>query len=111
MLPYFHTTGTLAHMKTTLVIPDPVMRRAKSAAAERGTTLSALVEAALRAYLDTRPPPPADLPPLPVWDTGGLRIDVADREALYQVLDAPRDRRLYVREKRARLRPPRKRRR
>lgn len=98
-------------MKTTLVIPDPVMRRAKSAAAERGTTLSALVEAALRAYLEAPTPKPAELPPLPVWHGGEARVDIADREALYQLLDAPRDRALYARETRARLRGPRKRRR
>ena len=86
-------------MKTTLVIPDPVMRQAKSEAGRRGTTLSALVEAALRAYLAPVAQKPATLPPLPVWDSGGLLVDIADREALYQVLDAERDRRLYIRER------------
>ena len=36
-----------AHMKTTLNIDDSVMQRLREAAARRGTTMSALVEAGL----------------------------------------------------------------
>lgn len=100
----------LFRMKTTLVIPDPVMRQAKGEAARRGTTLSALVEAALRAYLSPPAAKPAKLPPLPTWDGGGFLVDIADREALYEVLDAPKDRALYVREAAPTPRAPRKRR-
>ena len=38
-------------MKTTLEIPDPLFRRAKSRAAERGQTLKALVTEALQEKL------------------------------------------------------------
>ncbi len=30
---------------------------------------------------------PKPLLPLPTWRSGGFRVDIADREALYQVLD------------------------
>lgn len=75
------------HMKTTLVIDDSVMQRLRAEAARRGVTMSALVEAGLRRLLDEPPPPPAAVPPLPSWDGGGVRVDVADRDALYALLD------------------------
>jgi hypothetical protein len=74
-------------MKTTLVIDDTVMHKLRQKAARRGVTMSALVEAGLRRILEEpgpeREPPPA----LPMWDTGGARVDVANREALYGVLE------------------------
>lgn len=39
------------HMKTTVEISDPLLRRAKKLAARRGTTLKAVIEDALRAEL------------------------------------------------------------
>jgi hypothetical protein len=52
--------------------------------------MSALVEAGLRRVLagntqieDRREP----LPPLPTWKSGGLRVDIADREGLYRMMD------------------------
>lgn len=75
------------HMKTTLVIDDSVMQRLRAEAARRGVTMSALVEAGLRRLLDEPAPPPAAVPPLPSWDGGGARVDVADRDALYALLD------------------------
>ena len=78
------------HMKTTLNIDDTVMQRLREEAARRGTTMSALVEAGLRRVLagstqieDRREP----LPPLPTWRSGGLRVDIADREALCRMMD------------------------
>ncbi|OGQ87724.1 MAG: hypothetical protein A2289_24735 [Deltaproteobacteria bacterium RIFOXYA12_FULL_58_15] len=73
-------------MKTTLVIADPVMRKLKRAAATRGRTMSELVEAALRRFLDEEVKL-SRLPPLPTVDTGGARVDIADREALYQAME------------------------
>jgi hypothetical protein len=43
-----------SHMKTTVQIPDPLLRRAKSIAREEGTTLAALVEEGLRRAVDER---------------------------------------------------------
>ena len=68
-------------MKTTLIIDDTVMTRLREEAARTGSTISDLVEAALRLFLNpvkkTEP-----LPPMPTFDRGGARIDVASREAL-----------------------------
>lgn len=76
----------VSHMKTTLVIDDTVLRRLRREAARQGRTISELVEAALRQFLAQRPARVA-LPDLPTFDSGGALVDVADREALYQVMD------------------------
>ncbi len=78
------------HMKTTLTIEDSVMQRLQEEAARRGTTMSALVEAGLRRVLTERAPSDhqADpLPPLPTWRSGGFRVDIANREELYRVME------------------------
>jgi predicted transcriptional regulator len=41
----------VTHMKTTVEISDPLLRRAKRLAAKRGTTLKAVIEDALRTEL------------------------------------------------------------
>ena len=41
----------VSHMKTTIEISDPLLRRAKKLAAKRGTTLKAVIEDALRTEL------------------------------------------------------------
>ena len=41
----------VSHMKTTIEISDPLLRRAKKLAAKRGTTLKAVIEDALRREL------------------------------------------------------------
>ena len=74
-------------MKTTLVIDDTVMKRLREESAKRGVTMSALVEEGLRRILDDPEPTPAPLSPLPHWDSRGARVDVADRDALYALLD------------------------
>jgi len=76
------------HMKTTLVIDDKVMRRLKQEAARHGLTMSELVESALRLFLEAPKKPPKELPPLPVFDFGGPPlVDIANREALYRVME------------------------
>ncbi|MCY4343959.1 MAG: type II toxin-antitoxin system VapB family antitoxin [Gammaproteobacteria bacterium] len=77
-------------MKTTLNIDDGVMRQLKAVAAQRQTTMSALVEAGLRRFLAE--PAHDDLQrqpqtPLPTWRSGGFRVDIANRDALYRLLD------------------------
>jgi hypothetical protein len=71
-------------MKTTLVIDDNVFRRIKQEAARRTTTISEIVEGALRLYLD-RVGKHAKLPPLPTKDMGDFLVDVSDREALSRI--------------------------
>jgi len=82
-----HTCGMVIHMKTTLNISDVTMRELKREAARRGQTMSELVEAALRAIVEPEKKQ-ASLPPLPEFSSGGLRVDIADRDALYGVMGA-----------------------
>ena len=74
------------HMKTTLNIDDSVMQRLRQESARTGRTISELVESALRLSLSRKKPSPK-LPPLPVFDSGGAKVDVANRDALYQVME------------------------
>ena len=73
-------------MKTTLNISDVTMRELKREAARRRQTMSAMVEAALRTIVEPQRPPAA-LPPLPEFSSGGLRVNVANRDALYNVME------------------------
>jgi plasmid stability protein len=78
------------HMKTTLNIDDSVMQRLREEAARRGTTMSQLVEAGLRRILGEEAVPGSarrQLRPLPRWRSGGARVDVADRDALHDLMD------------------------
>ncbi len=65
------------------------MQRLKEVAAQRRTTMTTLMEAGIRHILAE--PESADatetLPPLLRWRSGGFRVDVANREALYRVLE------------------------
>jgi hypothetical protein len=74
-------------MKTTLEIDEGVMRALKAKAAREGKTMSELVDGALRMLLEERRPPARKLPPLPTWNGGGWRVDIDDREKLYELLD------------------------
>jgi len=75
-------------MKTTLNIDDSVMQLLREEAARRRTTMSALVEAGLRHVLKRPCREESDpLPPLPTWRSGGFRVDPADRDALYRLME------------------------
>ena len=76
----------VSHMKTTLNISEVTMRRLKREAARQGRTMSELVEAALRTTLEPRDRT-QELPPLPEFGTGGARVNVANRDALYEVME------------------------
>lgn len=78
------------HMKTTLNIDETVMKQLREAAARRGTTMSALVEAGIRRVLSPAPSTHKQddaLPPLPTWHSGGARVDISNREELYRIMD------------------------
>ena len=92
----FRIVCMVLHMKTTLVIPDPVFRDLKRRAAERNETMSALVtEYLVQGLREARK---LKRPfRLPSFKMGPAKVNVADREALYDVLDAERDARLYGR--------------
>lgn len=85
-LPYTHILYMVRHMKTTLNIDDQVMARLRREAARQKTTMSDLVETALRGLFARRPAAEV-LPPLPRFNAGRSRVDVADREALYLLMD------------------------
>jgi hypothetical protein len=75
-------------MRTTLVIDDALFRELKRRAAEQNRTLSELTEETLRLGLAVRRP--ARRCPrrrLPSFSMGRPRVDLADRNHLYEVLD------------------------
>ena len=77
-------------MKITLNIDETVMQRLREEAAQRGTTMSALVEAGIRSILTMSTPTDGrqdHLPLLPHWRSGGLRVDVSNRKELYRIMD------------------------
>ena len=76
----------VCHMKTTLNISDVTMGQLRREAARQGRTMSELVEAALRALLQPRGSK-VELPPLPAFRSGGARVNIANRDALYDVMD------------------------
>jgi Arc/MetJ family transcription regulator len=79
----------VAHMKTTVEIDDRLLQRAKRYAAAQGTTLRAVIEEALRARLAPRPEGKAQyrFSPPTVRGARPPAVDVADRNALYDLLD------------------------
>lgn len=82
--------GTVVRMKTTLNLEDGLIRRAKEIAAQRGTTLTRIVEDALRdALREDRVASDFDLTIPTVRGRSAPSIDPADRERLYDVLDPP----------------------
>jgi hypothetical protein len=74
------------HMKTTLNIDDTVMAELKREAARQGRTMSELVETALRLLLRSQRKR-GSVPALPKFHSGGVLVDVADREALYHAME------------------------
>jgi hypothetical protein len=70
-------------MRTTLDLPDQLMKRAKIAAVERGVTLRELIGSALARDLAAGPPPPGERRRVqfPVFSStrpGSLRLTNAD---------------------------------
>ena len=77
-------------MRTTVDLEEDTLRRARALAAQQGTTLSALVEDAVKAVVN-RVATPAGAPvELPVVHGGRLRpgIDLGDSASLAEVMDA-----------------------
>lgn len=80
------------HIKTTLNIDDTVMARLRQEAARQRKTMSELVEAGLRLlFHERRAVKKKKLPALPTFNSGGFLVDIADRDALYDVLDREHD--------------------
>ena len=77
-------------MKTTFDIDETVIKELREEATRRGVPVSALVESGLRHVLiegKSTDGQPTALSPLPTWRGGGFRVDIANREALYQVME------------------------
>lgn len=88
-MTYKNIAHMVFRMKTTLNIDETVMQRLQEEVAQRGTTMSALVEAGIRRVLTTHAPVYGrldTLPPLPTWHSGGFRVDISNREELYRVM-------------------------
>lgn len=75
-------------MRTTLSIDDALLARAKKRAADRGVTLGAFLDDALRAYLVEKPETAAVVD-LPAFEAGGVLpgVDISSNRALYDLLD------------------------
>jgi Ribbon-helix-helix protein, copG family len=73
-------------MKTTLNIDDTVMAELKQEAARQGRTMSEMVETALRLLLRSQRKR-GTIPALPKFSSGGMLVDIADRDALYQAME------------------------
>jgi hypothetical protein len=84
--PYHHPRGMVLHMKTTLNIDDTVLAELRQEAARQNRPMSELVETALRNLFRSQRQE-VDVPPLPVFHSGGAMVDIADRDALYQAME------------------------
>jgi hypothetical protein len=77
-------------MKATLEIDDALMQRLREEAARRGTTVSTFVETELKHILDAcgkTTPDKDSLPPIPTRLSGGILVDISNRDELYRIFD------------------------
>jgi hypothetical protein len=75
-------------MKTTLNLDEQLMRDVKQLAAAQGRTLTSVVETALRDLLQRSTEKPDYTFDFPVVRGGGPpKVDVADRDALYDLME------------------------
>jgi len=75
-------------MKTTLNLDTHLLREAKKRAADEGTTLTEIVERALRNALEAPEPREPYVFDFPTVHGGGPPlVDVADRDALYDLME------------------------
>ena len=77
-------------MRTSINLPDALLTEAKARAAAQGRTLTSLIEEGLRSVLEDRATDGQPLEPLPAFGDPNSKflIDITDREALWQALDA-----------------------
>ncbi|HEY2765055.1 MAG TPA: hypothetical protein VGJ13_13785 [Pseudonocardiaceae bacterium] len=78
-------------MRTTLNLPDGLVEQAKAQAASSGRTFTSLVEEGLRLVLEQLDVP-ITCEPLPTYGQpeGRILVDLADRDAVWAVLDEAR---------------------
>lgn len=84
----------LVCMRTTLNLPDALAEAIKARAAREGRTFTSLVEEGLRAVLakSTEPAQPGQRLPTSGRPDGQVLVDLTDRDAVWDVLDADRPR-------------------
>jgi len=78
-------------MRTSINLSDALLTEAKARAAALGRTLTSLIEEGLRSVLEEdRAAGGQPVEPLPAYGDPNSRflIDITDREALWQALDA-----------------------
>jgi len=74
--------------RTTLIIDQRQFAEIKTLAAREGRTLSSLTTELLQLGLAARRRTRRrKLKPLPTWDMGEFKVDVADRDALYKAME------------------------
>lgn len=78
-------------MRTTVNLPDELLRRARMRAAEEGSTLTALLAEGLRLRLEGAATPPGRPRPLPVSQAGGGMHPWIDPSSNASILDAADD--------------------
>jgi hypothetical protein len=76
-------------MRTSMNLPDGLLAAAKKRAEAESTTVTGLVERALRDLL-AKPSAGTSVEPLPTYDVpqSRLLVDLSDHDALYAALDA-----------------------
>lgn len=76
-------------MRTTLNLPDALIRAVKERARSEGETMTSFIEDALRSKLAHTPAvaAPDPLPTFGVAGTSGLLIDIDDKQAVEAALD------------------------
>lgn len=78
----------LSRMRTTLIIDDAVFRELKKLAAEQNQSLSRVTQEVLqRGLKDAKRPARHKAVRLPAFSLGRPRVDIADRDQLYDILD------------------------
>lgn len=79
-------------MRTTLDVDSSLLRAAKRRAAETGRTLTAVLEEALRRYLEPSRKPGGRYRYVPLTKRGRVvpGVDLADRDALYERMEGRR---------------------
>ncbi len=87
-LTYVCASRMFLHMRTTLIIDDALFRQLKRLAAEQNRSLSQVTQEMLQRGLSQARPAVRRKPVrLPVFSMGAPRVNVADRDQLYEVLD------------------------
>ncbi|HEY7336611.1 MAG TPA: hypothetical protein VH639_17090 [Bryobacteraceae bacterium] len=74
-------------VRTTLILHDRRLAEIKRLAAERGQTVSAVVDEFLAEGIRRSQAPKRRTPTLPVFDMGEARVNIADRDQLWEAME------------------------